>query len=78
MREISEPHTQHCGNGLKRVLTEATMNHLEVCPMLGRRIATHSAIHDELAHLVKQCRLSDAADAAVVEAPVTVKRALYI
>ncbi len=44
------------------------MNHLEVCPQLGRAIATHNSIRDALAHMVKQCGL---ADAAVVETPVT-------
>ncbi len=43
-------------------------NHLEVCPQLGRAIATHNSIRDALAHMVKQCGL---ADAAVVEIPVT-------
>ncbi len=64
----SVPHTHHFGNGVKRVLTRATVSHLEVCPMLGRGIATHNSIRDALAHMVRQCGL---ADAAVVETPVT-------
>jgi hypothetical protein len=66
--DVSVPHTHHCGNGVKRVLTEATVHHLEVCPQLGRAIATHNSIRDALAHMVKQCGLTDA---AVVETPVT-------
>ena len=44
------------------------MSHLEVCPQLGRAIATHNSVRGALAHMVKQCGL---ADAAVVETPVT-------
>ncbi len=28
--DVSVPHTHHCCNGVKRVLTEATVSHLEV------------------------------------------------
>ena len=65
--DVSVPHTHHCGNCATRVLTAATVNHLEVCPMLGRGTATHNAVRDALAHMVKQCGVSDA---AVVETPV--------
>ncbi len=44
--DISVPHTHNCGNVVKRVLTEATANRLEVCPMLGRGIATQNSIRD--------------------------------
>ena len=33
---ISIQHTHHCGGGAVRVLTEGTVNHLQVCPVLGR------------------------------------------
>jgi hypothetical protein len=64
----SVPQTHHCGNGIKRVLTGATVNHLEVRPFLEWAIATRNSIRDELAHMVKQCGLTGA---AVVENPAT-------
>ncbi len=62
------PHAHHSGNGIKRILTGTTVSHLEVCAILGRAIATHNSTRDALAHMVKQCGLTDA---AVVETPVT-------
>jgi hypothetical protein len=66
--DVNVPHTHHYSNGVKRVLTEATASHLEVCPQLGRAIATHNSIRDALALMVKQCGL---ANAVMVETPVT-------
>ena len=40
---ISIPHTHHCGGGAVRVLTEGTVNHLQVCPVLWRNAAPHDA-----------------------------------
>ena len=57
---IGVPHTHHCGGGVTRVLTSATLNHLQVCPVLGR----NSAPHDVLSHLVVQ---NSVTNAAVVE-----------
>ena len=54
---ISIPHTHHCGGG-------ATVNHLQVCPVLGRNSAPHDAVRDVLSHLVAQ---NGVTDAAVVE-----------
>ncbi len=51
---------------LIRTLT-ATLNHVEICPMLGRNSAPHIAVSDVLAHMVKKCGITDA---AVVESPV--------
>ena len=65
--DVALPWTHHCGNGVARTLTASTVNHLEVCPVLGRNSAAHNAVRDALAHLVKFCGL---ADAAVVESPV--------
>ena len=65
--DVSVPWTHHCGNGATRTLTASTINHLEVCPMLGRNSAPHNAVRDVLAHMVKYCGLTDA---AVVESPV--------
>ena len=59
---ISIPHTHHCG-GAVRVLTEGTVNHLQVCPMLGRNSAPYDAVRD-VSHLVVH---NGATDAAVVE-----------
>ena len=61
---ISIPHTHHCGGGAVRVLTEGTVNHLQVCPVLGRNSAPHDAVRDVLSHLVVQ---NGVTDAAVVE-----------
>jgi hypothetical protein len=49
---ISVPHTHHCGGGVTRVLTQGTVNHLQVCPVLGRNSAPHDAVRDALSHLV--------------------------
>ena len=65
--DVSVTWTHHCGNGATRTLTASTINHLEVCPMLGRNSAPHNAVRDVLAHMVKYCGLSDA---AVVGSPV--------
>jgi hypothetical protein len=46
------------------VLTEGTVNHLQVCPVLGRNSAPHDAVRDVLSHLVVQ---NGVTDAAVVE-----------
>ena len=55
------PHTHHCGGGAVRVLTEGTVNHLQVCPVLGRNSAPHDAVRDVLSHLVVQTGVTDAA-----------------
>ena len=55
---ISIPHTHHCG-GAVRVLTERTVNHLQVCPVLGRNSAPHDAVRDVLSHLVMQNGVTD-------------------
>ena len=34
-----------------RVLTQGTLNHLQVCPVLGRNSAPHDAVRDVLSHL---------------------------
>ena len=52
---ISIPHTHH---------TEGTVNHLQVCPVLGWNSAPHDAVRDVLSHLVVQ---NGVTDAAVVE-----------
>ena len=65
--DVSLPWTHHCGNCTTRTLTAATVNHIEVCPMLGRNSAPHKNVRDVLAHLVKNCGITDA---AVVESPV--------
>ena len=46
------------------MLTEGTVNHLQVCPVLGRNSAPHDAVRDVLSHLVVQ---NGVTDAAVVE-----------
>ena len=66
--QVTLPWTHHCGSGNTRVLTGATVNHLESCPMLGRGKAPHNAVRDALMHMVVQCGVTDA---AVVETPVT-------
>ena len=50
---ISIPHTHHCGGGAVRVLTEGTVNHLQVCSVLGRNSAPHDVVRDVLSHLVR-------------------------
>ncbi len=47
-----------------RVLTQGTVNHLQVCPVLGRNSALHDAVRDVVSHLVVQ---NGVTDAAVVE-----------
>ena len=49
---ISIPHTHHCGGGAVRVLTQGNVNHLQVCPVLGRNSAPHDAVRDVLSHLL--------------------------
>ena len=44
-----------------RVLTEGTVNHLQVCPVLERNSAPHDAVRDVLSHLVVQNGVNDAA-----------------
>ena len=61
---ISIPHTHHCGGGATRVHTQGTVNHLQVCSVLGRNSAQHDAGRDVLSHLMVQ---NGATDAAVVE-----------
>ena len=49
---------------MTRVLTQDTINHLQVCPMLGRGSAPHNAVRDEcdvLSHLAGQNVVTDAA-----------------
>ena len=65
---ISIPHTHHCGGGVTRVLTQGTVNHLQVCPVLGRNSAPHNAVRDVLSHLVVQ---NGVTNAAVVETRLT-------
>ena len=65
---ISTPHTHHCGGGVTRVLTQGTLNHLQVCPVLGRNSAPHNAVRDVLSHLVVQ---NGVTNAAVVETRLT-------
>ena len=50
---ISIPHTHHCGGGAVRVLTEGTVNHLQMSPFLGRNSAPqpHDAVRDVLSLL---------------------------
>jgi hypothetical protein len=66
--DVSAPWTHHCYNSTIRTLTASTLNHVEVCPMLGRNLAPHNAVRDVLAHMVNNCAITDA---AVVESPVT-------
>ncbi len=47
-----------------RVLTQGTLNHLQVCPVLGRNSTPHDAVCDGLSHFVVQ---NGVTDAAVVE-----------
>ncbi len=61
---IRIPYTHHCGGGAMRVLTEGTVNYLQVCSVLGRNSAPHDAVRDVLSHLVVQ---NGVTDAAVVE-----------
>jgi len=65
---ISVPHTHHCGGGVTHVLTQGTVNHLQVCPILGRNSAPHDAVHDALSHLVVQTGVTEV---AVVETRIT-------
>ena len=67
---ISIPHTHHCGGGVTRVLTQGTVNHLQVCPVLGRNSAPHNAVRDVLSHLVVQ---NGVTNAAVVETRLTAR-----
>ena len=53
---------------MTRVLTSATLNHLQVCPVLGPNLAPHDAIGNVLSHLVVQ---NGVTDAAVVETRLT-------
>ena len=57
---LSIPHTHHCGGGAVRVLTEGTVNHLQVCPVLGRNSAPHDEVRDVHTHLVVQTGITDA------------------
>ncbi len=43
------------------MLTEGTVNHLQVCPVLGLNSAPHDAVRDVLSHLVVQNGVTDAA-----------------
>jgi hypothetical protein len=54
----------HCGGGVVRVLMKGTVNHLQVCPVIGRNSAPHDVVGDVLSHLVVQ---NGVTDAAVVE-----------
>ena len=65
---ISIPHTHHCGGGVTRVLTQGTVNHLQVCPVLGRNSAPHNAVRDVLSHLVVK---NGVINAAVAETRLT-------
>ena len=65
---IGVPHPHHCGGSVTRVLTSATLNHLQVCPVLGRNSATHDAVRNVLSHLVVQ---NGVTNAAVVETRLT-------
>ena len=38
-RAISIPRTHHCSSGVTRVLTQGTLNQLQVCTVLGRNSA---------------------------------------
>ena len=49
---------------MTRVLTQGTVNHLQVCPVLGWNSAPHNAVRDVLSHLVVQ---NGVTIAAVVE-----------
>ena len=64
---IGVPHIHHCGGGVTRVLTHGTVNHLQMCPVLGRNSAPHDAVRDLLSHLVQ----NGVTDAAVVETRLT-------
>ena len=48
------------GGGVTRVLPQGTANHLQVCPVLGRKSAPHDAVRDALSHLVVQNGVNDA------------------
>ena len=65
--DVTLPWTHHCGNCAIRTLTAVTVNHLEVCPVLGRNSAPQNAVRDVLFHMVTSFGLTDA---AVVESPV--------
>ncbi len=53
---------------MTRVLTQSTLNHLQVCPVLGRNLAPHNAVRDVLSHLVVH---NGVTNAAVVETRLT-------
>ena len=67
MSDRRSPAYPHFG-GVTRVLTLATLNHLQVCPVLGRNSAPHDAVRNVLSHLVVQ---NGVTDAAVVETRLT-------
>ncbi len=51
-----------CGGGAVRVLTEGIVNHLQVCPVIGRNSGPHDVVRDVLSHLVMQNGVTDEAD----------------
>jgi hypothetical protein len=51
------------------MLTNGTVNHLQVCPVLGRNSA-HDAVRNVLSHLVVQNGATDAANADAYDADV--------
>ena len=55
---IRIPHTHHCGGGATRVLTQGTVNHLQVCPVLGQNSVLHNAVRDVLSHLLGSSKRS--------------------
>jgi S1-C subfamily serine protease len=47
------------------------LNHLQVCPVLGRNSTPHNAVRDVLSHLAVQNGVINARNAAVVETRLT-------
>ena len=65
---ISIPHTHHCGGGAARVLTEGTVNHLQVCPELGRN-STPDDVVREMCFRTWWCKMAGCCDMKSLSAP---------
>jgi len=66
---LPTPWKHHCVKGSVRTLGPDSINHIQVCSITGRNLASHNEVARVVAHMVQQCGVSDVI--AITESPVT-------
>ena len=65
---LPTPWKHHCVKGSVITLGSDSINHIQVCSITRRNLASHNEVAHVVAHMVQQCSVSDVI--AITESPV--------